>query len=158
MPCSPLIDENNTRVPTKEEAAALKMKAGSARDLHKDHIAALASKQGTTPEPSPVLGPRGGDRGDRERGARGGSDARREGPGWGERGDRGDRGDRDWDRFGDRCVVVCHACLLYVLHSVCVVSSILVVRFFFLCRQRFFSRFHSAWHAEGEEGRALSVR
>lgn len=87
---SPLIDENNTRVPTKEEAAALKMKPGSARDLHKDHIAALSAKQGTDPEPSPVLGPRGGDRG------RGGSDARREGPGW------GDRGDRDWDRFGDR--------------------------------------------------------
>lgn len=88
---SPLIDENNTRVPTKEEAAALKMKPGSARDLHKDHIAALSAKQGSDPEPSPVLGPRGGD----SRG-RGGSDARREGPGW------GDRGDRDWDRFGDR--------------------------------------------------------
>lgn len=76
------------------------MKPGSARDLHAEHIKALAAKQGTTdPEPSPVLGPRG-DRGagERERGGgRGGGDARREGPGWG-----GDRG--DWDRYGDRCV------------------------------------------------------
>ncbi|CAM9464607.1 unnamed protein product, partial [Ectocarpus sp. 13 AM-2016] len=94
----PLIDENNTRIPSKEEAAALKMKPGSARDLHSEHIAALVAKQGADPDQSPSLGPRGGgDRPDRDRGGGGGrADGRRDGqPGWGDR-------DRDWDRFGDR--------------------------------------------------------
>lgn len=82
------------------------MKAGSARDLHADHISALASKKGSDLEPSPVLGPRGGGGGERgtererggARGGGGGGDARR-GDGWGDR-------DREWDRFGDRCVRV----------------------------------------------------
>ncbi|CAM9623359.1 unnamed protein product [Scytosiphon promiscuus] len=106
----PLIDENNTRVPSKEEAVALKMKAGSARDLHADHIAKVIARHGAgadtggggatkasgafTGATSPVLGARAGG------GGRGEGDGRRDGPtGWGDRDRFGDR-NKDRDRGG----------------------------------------------------------